>query len=245
MKAFESSKKQNQRLWTALGVFLVIFVLLMVAIGVLTLGMFLEGGSLLAGNYFISSSDVSAPNVRQWDPVTKMFLVKLHHKESIATRTLRIPNDYMSEHVEVDLISIGGGHITIDTAGTLYLPLECDLMSISPKLSNSTPSREEYPRWHQRHEASRYVPNTIRRLIQEHEYQFKFVIADPADILEVQEYLSEFPEIDRDRVLLMPEGCDATRLHEIQRWLDEDCRRLGFTVCPRRQIEWFGAVRGT
>lgn len=136
-------------------------------------------------------------------------------------------------------------HITIETAGTLYLPLECDLMSISPKLSNSTPSREEYPRWHQRHEASRYVPNTIRRLIQEHEYQFKFVIADPADILEVQEYLSEFPEIDRDRVLLMPEGCDATRLHEIQRWLDEDCRRLGFTVCPRRQIEWFGAVRGT
>ena len=136
-------------------------------------------------------------------------------------------------------------HITIETAGTLYLPLECDLMSISPKLSNSTPSSEEYPRWHQRHEASRYVPNTIRRLIQDYEYQFKFVIADPADIVEVEEYLVEFPEIDRDRVLLMPEGCDPTRLQEIQRWLDEDCQRLGFTVCPRRQIEWFGSVRGT
>ena len=32
-----------------------------------------------------------------------------------------------------------GLHITIETAGTLYLPLACDLMSISPKLSNSTP----------------------------------------------------------------------------------------------------------
>jgi 7-carboxy-7-deazaguanine synthase len=32
-----------------------------------------------------------------------------------------------------------GRHITIETAGTLYLPAECDLMSISPKLSGSAP----------------------------------------------------------------------------------------------------------
>ena len=35
-----------------------------------------------------------------------------------------------------------GFHITIETAGTLNLPVECDLMSISPKLSNSTPPAE-------------------------------------------------------------------------------------------------------
>ena len=40
-------------------------------------------------------------------------------------------------------------HITIETAGTLYLPVECDLMSISPKLSNSTPVREG-GRWRRR-----------------------------------------------------------------------------------------------
>ena len=39
-----------------------------------------------------------------------------------------------------------GRHITIETAGTLYLPLECDLMSISPKLSNSTPPLKRHPR---------------------------------------------------------------------------------------------------
>ena len=33
-----------------------------------------------------------------------------------------------------------GRHITIETAGTLYLPVACDLMSISPKLANSTPA---------------------------------------------------------------------------------------------------------
>jgi 7-carboxy-7-deazaguanine synthase len=32
-----------------------------------------------------------------------------------------------------------GLHITVETAGTLHLPVRCDLMSISPKLSNSTP----------------------------------------------------------------------------------------------------------
>ncbi len=34
-------------------------------------------------------------------------------------------------------------HITIETAGTVYQPVTCDLMSISPKLANSTPTRRE------------------------------------------------------------------------------------------------------
>src|SRR6266571_5340443 len=51
-----------------------------------------------------------------------------------------------------------GYHITIETAGTLNLPVECDLMSISPKLSSSTPSAERDPRWHRRDEHSRHVP---------------------------------------------------------------------------------------
>src|SRR5215216_1005426 len=40
-----------------------------------------------------------------------------------------------------------GRHITIETAGTLYLPAACDLMSISPKLSASGPNPELQPRW--------------------------------------------------------------------------------------------------
>ena len=32
-----------------------------------------------------------------------------------------------------------GMHITIETAGTVFQPVACDLMSISPKLANSTP----------------------------------------------------------------------------------------------------------
>src|SRR5262249_44631393 len=37
-----------------------------------------------------------------------------------------------------------GLHITIETAGTVFRPVACDLMSISPKLANSTPGD---PQW--------------------------------------------------------------------------------------------------
>jgi 7-carboxy-7-deazaguanine synthase len=138
-----------------------------------------------------------------------------------------------------------GYHITIETAGTLNLPVECDLMSISPKLSSSTPSADRDPRWHRRHEQSRHVPEVIRRLLAEYEYQLKFVIDSRADCDEVEEYLEEFPEVDRSRVLLMPQGTDSKSLVERSAWLEPLCRERGFHFCPRRHIEWYGHARGT
>jgi 7-carboxy-7-deazaguanine synthase len=38
-------------------------------------------------------------------------------------------------------------HITIETAGTVLAPVRADLMSISPKLANSTPHQRESGRW--------------------------------------------------------------------------------------------------
>lgn len=138
-----------------------------------------------------------------------------------------------------------GHHLTIETAGTLYLPVAADLMSISPKLANSTPSVEQAPRWHRRHERSRHVPAVIRQLVAEYDYQLKFVIDSPADVAEVELYLEQFPEIDRARVLLMPQGTSADQLAAIALWLEPLCRQHGFTFCPRKHIEWFGATRGT
>src|ERR1700722_14583974 len=62
------------------------------------------------------------------------------------------------------LLRAAGKHITIETAGTLYLPVHCDLMSISPKLSSSAPPADTEPRWRHRHEQSRHAPEVIRRL---------------------------------------------------------------------------------
>jgi 7-carboxy-7-deazaguanine synthase len=136
-------------------------------------------------------------------------------------------------------------HITIETAGTLYLPVACDLMSISPKFASSAPAANLHPRWHRRHERERYRPEVVRRLIAEHDYQLKFVIDSPTDLDEVARYLGELPAISRRRVLLMPQGIDQEQLDERAKWLRPYCDAEGFVFCPRRQIEWFGPVRGT
>jgi len=138
-----------------------------------------------------------------------------------------------------------GWHITVETAGTLYLAVECDLMSISPKLSNSTPQRNRDPRWSERHERTRHVPGVIRRLIAEYPYQIKFVVDRPEDCLEVEGYLAGFPEIDRAKVLLMPQGTNLAMLAEKEAWLRPYCDEHGVHFCARRQIEWFGLTRGT
>ena len=43
----------------------------------------------------------------------------------------------------------------------------------------------------------------------------------------------------------MPEGSDATRLESVAEWLIPYCEQQQLRFCPRRQIEWFGALRGT
>jgi len=138
-----------------------------------------------------------------------------------------------------------GHHITIETAGTLDLPVACDLMSVSPKLSNSTPDSERHPKWSARHERTRHAPQVIRRLTADYPYQLKFVVDTEGDVAEIETYLAEFPHVARERVLLMPQGIDADDLAERGRWLKPLCKSRGYRFCPRRQIEWFGAVRGT
>ena len=144
-----------------------------------------------------------------------------------------------------DALRKAGKHITVETAGTLYLPLACDLMSISPKLANSTPSPLAHSRWTKRHAETRHAPQVIRRLIAEHDYQFKFVVDSRADCEEVDRYLEEFPEIDRGLVMLMPQGTDADQLALRAEWLRPYCKSAGLRYCARRHIEWFGLVRGT
>jgi hypothetical protein len=85
----------------------------------------------------------------------------------------------------------------------------------------------------------------MRRLVAEHAYQVKFVVDQPEDLGEIDRYLEELPEIDRDCVMLMPQGTDVVGLRETQAWLEPLARERGLRYCPRRQVEWFGLVRGT
>jgi 7-carboxy-7-deazaguanine synthase len=130
-------------------------------------------------------------------------------------------------------------HVTIETAGTVDADVRCDLMSISPKLANSTPEG----RWAAQHDRLRYQPETLKRLMR-YPYQLKFVIARPEDLTEVHAIIEEI-QADRDRVVLMPEGVEPAILAERSRWLVEISKQEGFRFSPRLHIDLWGNRRGT
>jgi 7-carboxy-7-deazaguanine synthase len=134
-------------------------------------------------------------------------------------------------------------HITIETAGTVDADVRCDLMSISPKLANSTPRTRDNGRWADQHERLRYQPEILRRLIQRYPYQLKFVITEPDDLQQVNAMLPEIGA-SRDRVVLMAEGLDAGILAERGRWLAEIAKQEGFRMTPRMHIDLWGNRRG-
>ena len=136
-------------------------------------------------------------------------------------------------------------HVTVETAGTLYLPVACNLMSISPKFAGSGPPAAEDPHWSRRHERQRCQPDVLNALMTEYEYQLKFVIDQPADLQEVEQFMTVFPEVQPERVLLMPQGTTTEALRQRASWLVPYCQQRGWNYCPRRQIEWYGPVRGT
>jgi 7-carboxy-7-deazaguanine synthase len=135
-------------------------------------------------------------------------------------------------------------HITIETAGTVEANVRCDLMSISPKLANSTPRTRDNGRWADQHERLRYQPEILRRLIQRYPYQLKFVITEPEDLQQVNAMLPEIGA-SRDSVVLMAEGLDAGILAERGRWLAEIAKQEGFRMTPRMHIDLWGNKRGT
>ncbi|MDR1959873.1 MAG: 7-carboxy-7-deazaguanine synthase QueE [Planctomycetaceae bacterium] len=137
------------------------------------------------------------------------------------------------------------GHvITVETAGILELPVRCHLMSISPKLSNSTPvgKPEVLVR---RHELNRNRPEIVQKLIKTYPYQLKFVIDTPHDIEEMEAYLSQFAGILPERVLLMPQGVTPQEMLDREAWITSYCLQKGYVYCPRMQIIWYGNQRGT
>jgi 7-carboxy-7-deazaguanine synthase len=134
-------------------------------------------------------------------------------------------------------------HITIETAGTVDAHVRCDLMSISPKLANSTPHTREEGRWASQHDRLRYQPEILRRLTQLYPHQLKFVITDPNDLTEVHAIVDS-TGVSKSRVLLMPEGIDSAILAGRSRWLAEICKREGYRFSPRLQIDLWGNRRG-
>jgi 7-carboxy-7-deazaguanine synthase len=135
-----------------------------------------------------------------------------------------------------------GQHITIETNGTVFRELACDLMSISPKLRNSTPYQREGGRFALQHEELRWRPDLVRRLMAAYAYQFKFVVAEPGDMEEVRAMVEQV-QADPRRVMLMPEGTNARTLRQ-RSWLIEACGSFGYRYAQRLHVQLWGDRRG-
>ena len=135
-----------------------------------------------------------------------------------------------------------GRTVTIETAGTVDQAVHCDLMAISPKLPNSVPTDAV---WTERHRQTRHRPDVIRALLRRYDAILKFVIDQPGDLDQVQQYLSEFPEVGGEHVWLMPQARTREQLADKSGWVAEAAESRGFRFSSRMQIEQFGNQRGT
>ena len=139
-------------------------------------------------------------------------------------------------------------HITIETAGTVAPSgIKCDLASLSPKLSNSTPAVESIePAWVERHERTRRQPEVVNEWVSHYHYQLKFVFSDTADLAEIEEtLLSIGAPIPPWKVQLMPQGISGESIHSRQEMILAACLEKGYRYCDRLHISLFGNKRGT
>ena len=134
-------------------------------------------------------------------------------------------------------------HIAIETAGIAYIPeMPCDLMSISPKLSNSTPAETELTLTH---ENSRLDLAVLRELIDNYTYQLKFVVDSEDDLSEIRQTVEEIGSVDLEKVMLMPQAATREELLAKSPMVAEMCKKSGFTFCQRLQVLLWNNRRGT
>ena len=153
-------------------------------------------------------------------------------------------------------LSSAGLHVTIETAGTVIPAggVMFDLISISPKLANSTPvgdPRDATGAWAARHEARRINMPVLNGLLAQSrapgkDRQLKFVVGETTrerDVAVIEVLLKGLDGWAPSDVLLMPEGVVRPGESFVQ-WLVAACLERGWRYCPRLHIELWGNQRG-
>ncbi len=143
-------------------------------------------------------------------------------------------------------LSAAGMHTTMETAGTVDQDLRVDLMSLSPKLSNSTPSQRQDGKFAAEHEARRINTPVLQELLRRGEdVQLKFVVQYPSDLREIEALLKTLHDWNPGDVLLMPQGYQGEPSEALRKLLVSACLSHGWRYCDRLHIRLFGNTRGT
>lgn len=128
-------------------------------------------------------------------------------------------------------------HVEIESNGTTALTAafdaHVDQLNLSVKLSHSGND-----------ETQRLKPAVIATYARDPRAWFKFVIATPQDVAEV-DALAAACGIPAERILLMPEGISSATLRERMDWLAPLCLARGYRLSDRLHIHLYGDTRGT
>ena len=143
----------------------------------------------------------------------------------------------------VQKLKVADKHITIETAGIVFIEdLACDLMSISPKLSNSTPADPELAAIH---EPARLDISILSKLVDEYNYQLKFVVDSEADLQEIQQTIEKIPNVNIEKVMLMPQATTRDELLAKSEMVARLCKQTGYAFSQRLQILLWNNQPGT
>ena len=152
-----------------------------------------------------------------------------------------------------------GYHTTIETNATIFsekIAKHTDLVSMSPKLSTSTPHQANLvdtgikynEKWAIKHEKLRINIEVIQNFIDRTrkygtDFQLKFVVATDQDIVEIEQILEQLTGFEPSDVCLMPEGVDVNTLNSRTGWIAEQALKRGWRFAPRLHIMMFGKNR--
>lgn len=138
-----------------------------------------------------------------------------------------------------------GYYITLETEGSSFVEgCHVDLLSLSPKLSNSvprlgttTPLGDAVTQKHiDRHEKGRKNYQAMGDwLLTSGDYQFKPVIGSPDQVEEIEE-LAQMLGIPREKMWIMAAGGSKKALEENLEWTLELCVKKGWNFVPRFHI---------
>lgn len=151
-------------------------------------------------------------------------------------------NPYFSDII--DLVKSNGRFVTVETNGTHFPEVDVaelvDLISISPKLKNSTPNNK----WMEKHTLDRINIESIRAwILYARDYQLKFVVSCEDDIDEIERIVIE-SGAQWNHVYLMPEGKTEAELAEKRKWVADLCLSHQCNYSDRLHVIIWGDKRG-
>lgn len=161
------------------------------------------------------------------------------HQESIVNFNL-----HLSEHLgyydwekNPQLLQSPMWYQEIETNGRNYIVNDLfeilDQINCSPKLKNSGMSEKQ-----------RIVPDSIRRIMEHKNYQFKFVISTESDITEMFDtYIKPF-NIPMNNVVCMPALTSQKDFHERTRWCLEMAKKYKFIGLTRLHVSGWDSLTG-